>query len=456
MCIRDSITIDLYAMLIKGKRLADIRLDEGDMVFVPPIGKLAGIAGEVKRPGIYELKKEKTLGELTDLAGGITPFAQLKRVQIMRIRDHEFKTVLDVEVTHFTEELKAFKVEDGDLAIIYPLPPFQRNYVKITGEVINPGMYEFTEGMTLEKLINKAGGVTRGAIDRIIIYRYIDSETRKPVIVRVDDAKNIKLSEWDSIVVFSHSEVKKRYRVALVGEFNYPGVYFIEPGALLSDVIEHFGGGFTQTAFLPGAVFIRRSAKERTFESTREFIMRMEEEILRSEIEIEESALTPAEKESRRALLEERKKWLRELKNRLPPGRVIIDLEKIVESPGSSYDFPVEDGDSLYVPLIPYNVYVLGAVYNPGAFPYFEGKGVKYYLQQAGGFTPQAYRRGTYILKSSGIVVRSNSTIDRGDAIIVPYKTRIKRAWTESFRQWLMTLSNIALSAAAVWNVFKK
>ena len=89
--------IDLYDFLLKGDTRADIRLLQGDVVFVPVVGKLAAVAGEVRRPAIYELKGEKTLLDLVRLAGGFTPAAYKRRVQVERLEGNTARVVLDAD-----------------------------------------------------------------------------------------------------------------------------------------------------------------------------------------------------------------------------------------------------------------------------------------------------------------------------------------------------------------------
>jgi polysaccharide biosynthesis/export protein len=110
--------IDLYDILLYGSKKSDYFLNSGDIIYVPSIGRIAGIAGSVKRPAIYELSGRETLNDLIKMAGDVAPIGYLKRVQIERIEAHKQKIVTDLEFNKSTEN---FEIEDGDFILISPI-----------------------------------------------------------------------------------------------------------------------------------------------------------------------------------------------------------------------------------------------------------------------------------------------------------------------------------------------
>ncbi|MGA7826142.1 MAG: polysaccharide biosynthesis/export family protein, partial [Geobacteraceae bacterium] len=140
-------TVDLYDFFLSGDKSRDIRLQPGDTIFVPVIGRVAGISGNVKRPAIYELKDETNLFDLVNLAEGFLPTGYLQRVQLSRIDAHEKKVVADFNLdpkgkeTSLEEMMKGIKIQDMDLVKIFPIDKTLRDHVRLSGYVLRPGDY---------------------------------------------------------------------------------------------------------------------------------------------------------------------------------------------------------------------------------------------------------------------------------------------------------------------------
>jgi polysaccharide export outer membrane protein len=146
------IKVDLYDLLLKGKPI-DIRLKDGDVIYVPPKGRLVGIVGEVKRPAIYELKNEEALKEIIDFAGGTIPSASEVFVRLFR---YSKDGIITKEGILSDKEFLQNKLENGDLIYIGRNPGIMENAVRLSGEVYYPGFYSINETQDLKSLLIKA------------------------------------------------------------------------------------------------------------------------------------------------------------------------------------------------------------------------------------------------------------------------------------------------------------
>ena len=155
----EPVMIDLYDFLLGGDRSGDVRLQDGDTIFIPLIGPVVGVAGNVKRPAIYEMSGSMTLGDvLDDLAGGVTFAGWLQRVQVERIEDHRKRIVVDFDLADSqdngsrTQPLQTI-VQDGDVVKIFSVRPGEQDIVRLEGHVVRPGKYEWKPGMHLGDIL---------------------------------------------------------------------------------------------------------------------------------------------------------------------------------------------------------------------------------------------------------------------------------------------------------------
>lgn len=142
-------TLDLYDLLLQGDTRADARLEQGDAIFVPPVGKTVAVVGEVKRPAIYELRGDLTLAEALSLAGGTLPTASLEWLKVERQTSGQGITVQDVGFDAARTEI----VQDGDFVRVLPVTEQFPNSLELTGHVNEPGRYEWQPGMRLADLL---------------------------------------------------------------------------------------------------------------------------------------------------------------------------------------------------------------------------------------------------------------------------------------------------------------
>ena len=151
--------VDLYDLLLHGVKSDMARLDNGDTVLVPPIGPQVTVEGMVRRPAIYELKDEKNLAAVLELAGGLLPTAALRHIEVQRLVAHDKQTMLSLDIPEIgdsaevTKKLESFEIQDGDRIRIFPIASYNQDAIYLDGHVIRPGRYSYRENMRVTDVI---------------------------------------------------------------------------------------------------------------------------------------------------------------------------------------------------------------------------------------------------------------------------------------------------------------
>jgi protein involved in polysaccharide export with SLBB domain len=156
---RDGATItdfDFYDLLIKGDKSKDVRLQPGDVLYIPPVGPLAAISGSVNTAAIYELKGTSTLSDLIDIAGGMSSLADTGRITIERLVDHQSRKALEFP---YDDSSRSMLLQDGDIVRVFSIVPSFQDTVTLRGNVANPGRYPWKPGMRVRDLIPNANAL---------------------------------------------------------------------------------------------------------------------------------------------------------------------------------------------------------------------------------------------------------------------------------------------------------
>ena len=263
-------TIDLYNFLLQGDKSQDETLQMGDTIFVPLIGPVAGVAGNVKRPAIYELDPGTTLRRLFDLAGGVTPLGYLSRVQVERVVANEKRIVVDFDLS---VQQKARRdpwqtpIAEGDLVRVFPIIPTIENLVTLDGHVLRPGRYELKPGMRLRDLLPSYQVLLPEAYpDYAEIVRYVEPNWHRTILPFTlnalfagDPAANPMLRPQDAVRVFAKTDFADPPVVTIEGEVRQPGSYPLLGGMRVADLIAK-AGGVTNVAYLERAEILRVTA----------------------------------------------------------------------------------------------------------------------------------------------------------------------------------------------------
>ncbi|HYW69321.1 MAG TPA: SLBB domain-containing protein, partial [bacterium] len=256
--------MDLYDLLIKGDTSDDVRLMPGDVIFIPTIGPLAAVAGEVLRPAIYEMSERMTVRDLIDLAGGLRPTAFTDLIQIERI---EAARRVTYDLSY--DEAGDWTLKSGDFIKVYPVRSGDEIAVFLEGNVVRPGKREFFEGMRLLDLVPSTDDLlpetffSYGLIERESdINReseYLAFDLGAALLDSVLDA-NIGLAPRDRIYVFHRAHFRDIPRVSVRGEVRSPGLYEFKKDMRVLDLVLA-AGGLTPDAWLGEAELFRTEPK---------------------------------------------------------------------------------------------------------------------------------------------------------------------------------------------------
>jgi len=245
--------IDFYELLLKGDKSGDQRLRNGDVVFVPVTGDVAGVAGNVKRPALYELKGSTSLLDALALSGGTMAEAYTQQVQVERIEDNRRRVVIDINASE-EEKAKSFIIEDGDMVRVFPVNDKDTNAVYLHGNVKRPGKYELKTGMRLKGLV--AGyqdllddtDLDYGAIKRLTPELGTMVIPFNPgSLLAGDEKEDLELKPLDSVYFFSKWLFTERPAVTIEGEVRNPGQYNVDENITVKDLVL-MAGGLTREA----------------------------------------------------------------------------------------------------------------------------------------------------------------------------------------------------------------
>ena len=243
--------IDLYEMFLSGDRSKDVRLQNGDTIFVPVIGSVVAIAGEVKRPAIYETNGKQTLSDVLKLAGGITASGYTGRIQIERFSGNSSRVVLDYESKDAQLDSATLnsEIQDRDLVKVFAVQEAVRQVVSLKGNVARPGDYQFRKGMRVKDVITGfADLLPESHLASAEVTRLALPDYHKEIItfnignaLNGSEADNIPLQEQDSIKVFSRWEMQEKPTVIINGFVVNPGKYDFYPGMTIRDLVSASG-----------------------------------------------------------------------------------------------------------------------------------------------------------------------------------------------------------------------
>lgn len=397
---------DLYDYLLDADTRNDVRLQDGDIVFVPMHGTRVQILGAVRRPGTYELTTGETLADLVHVAAGFRPDAALDRLTIHRILPPATRgpgpanrAALDVVLTRpaggnrpaadqsdppppasthtaatrgaeptatnvIAAVVPSLPLADGDSVIVETLPELaQSYYVSIAGRVAKPGVYPWRAGITLRDLVHLAHGPLVGAdLTQAEIAR-LPAE-RKPgqlattVRIPLDSSyaperegtlsanrTEVPLQPYDNVLILRQEAFELQREVFVGGEVRSPGTYSLRSkDERLADVIER-AGGLTAHAYPEGIYFVRGSGGT---------------------------------------------------------GRINIDLPKALHDRKSGSNVVLQSNDSIFIPEFRPNVKVSGAVNAPGSVLWKKGADLNYYISAAGGVTDKAEKDKASVRLANG------------------------------------------------------
>jgi protein involved in polysaccharide export with SLBB domain len=259
-------SVDLYDIFLSGDRSKDIRLENGDTIFVPVIGPVVAVVGEVKRPGIYELKDKTSLAQVLTMAGGITAAGDTGRLQVERIEGNSARIVLDYEAKgkELGKDKNQIEILDRDMVKVFPILDAVRQVVTLKGNVVRPGEYQYRKGMRVTDLITGYSSMLPDSyLEAAEIVRLVAPDYHREIIsfnlkkaLDNDPKENIELQEQDTIKVFSRWDLQEKPVVSINGQVVNPGSFDYYPNMTVRDLV-NAAGSLKRNAFLDGAELTR-------------------------------------------------------------------------------------------------------------------------------------------------------------------------------------------------------
>ncbi|WP_181976353.1 SLBB domain-containing protein [Phocaeicola plebeius] len=409
------------------------------------------VRGAVYRPGIYQLNGEiNTVRALVNEAKGLMGDAFTNRAVLQREREDLTTEIISVDVRSIMAGTSPdIPLQKNDILYIPSIHDLEdRGDVAIFGEVAKPDSYSYSDNMTLEDLIIRAGGLRESASTvRVDVSRRIKDPKSthstdsigqmftfalKDGFV-IDGEQGFTLQPYDQVFVRRSPGYQAQQNVQVTGEVIFGGTYAMTTTEeRLSDLVKKAGGA-TSKAYLRGAKLIRVANDE-------------EKKRMRDVINLMNRQFGEAMMDSLGIRVED-------------TFSVGIDLEKAMAQPGSEYDLVLREGDVLSVPKLNNTVKVNGAVMMPNTVGYLSDKNANYYLDQAGGYALNAKKSKKFVIYMNGQVARikgrSKDKIEPGCEIIVPSKKN-KRVNVGEILGYASSFGSLATMFATISNLIKK
>ena len=241
---RQIASVDIYDYILNGKLSGNIRLAENDVIMVGPYQNIVDVAGNVKRPMAYEMKKNESIATLLKYAGGFTGDAYKKAVRVNRTAGEQYSVY---NVNEF--DMSSFRLQDGDSVTVSGNLRRYENMVEIAGAVFRPGQYSLGGNVTTVKgLIEQADGLTEDAFaGRGVLHRMKEDRTRRVISLDIQGILNgtvadVPLENEDVLTIASKQEKTNERTVTIFGEVMFPATYEYADDESIEDLIIQAGG----------------------------------------------------------------------------------------------------------------------------------------------------------------------------------------------------------------------
>ena len=525
-------TIDIYHFLVNGDQSDNVGLKDNDVIRIPAYNQRVTIEGEVKRAGIFEMKKGETFSDLLTFASGFTDLAYTASVNVSQKTSKEFK-VRDIKSAEFS----TYKPLSGDVFRVTKILNRFENRITIEGAVFRPNSYSFYEGMRFSDLINKADGLKEDAYSkRARIVRLKPDLTTEIVNVNLEKAlqgdiqANIALQKEDVVTVYSILDFVEEYKITIDGEIKNPGVYTYNEGLTLNDLLVE-AGGLTGSAskrveiarmIIAEEIDDANPNKAELFnieitpgnnEQAKNFelqpfdvinIRRMavydkpEMVIVRGAVNYEGKYVLANKKDKiydviqraggltsvaniegvkiKRPIqakqIEEvesvnlnlgkkdtiQDKLITKLKEKVKFATIPVDWKSIVKNQQSNTNVTLFPGDEIEVATFNEGVKVSGNVVLTSEIPYENGRSFGYYIDAVGGTDAKGWKRKAYVIYPNGkaavassfLFIRSYPKVKPGSQIIVPEKPEVKKTGVAEIIGFAGVLASVAGVVIAV------
>lgn len=494
-------------------------LHDGDLVKVtsvsPRFDNAVKLQGNVASPMRYIWRKGMRITDLLGEKNALIPSAYWGRQNagalIGRFTKKEvnwdYAVMQRLDESNLTTRLVAFNLgkaikgdpvenmllQPGDIVTIFSADeelPKTENDVALNGSVFGASKRRFVwrEGMKINDLIPNAkwlvdyydywSNLKGDKLSTGLNWGYANIVRLQPrdltrtmlafdlgkAVLENDSANNLALLPGDEVAIFTNNEIQtpistKSAYVRLEGEFKHPGIYKVDPGETLRQLVVK-AGGLDRHAYVYGAQLIRESTRALQQTQMDEMINRMERDVEQAASNKLSHSGSDADTMSIKSEVESQKALISKLRSTKAVGRIVLETDAEQEGVKAlPDDVALEDGDQIIVPPKPSIVSVFGAVYNQSSYLYKPEKRVSDYLAQAGGPTRNADESNIFILKSNGAVTSKNQAgwlggfngdrLMPGDTVVVPEDFN-KVNWMRELKDWSQVIYQFALGAAAI------
>ena len=428
--------------------IGNFRVQDGDRITISPILPYSDatvyLQGHVFRPGKYSYHPGMQISELLKSYQDLLPEPS-SHAEIVRLQPPDYHpTTIEFKLEEVVGGDDPIELQPFDTIRIFGRYEADPPNVFVYGDVLRPGKYPLTEGMTAAGLVRMAGGFKRSALTQEAeISSYVVRNGGQVVVKHAtveiakalsgDAAADVELKPEDILTVrqlTGWNDIGASVKIS--GEVSYPGTYGIEAGQRLSTLLRQ-AGGFRTDAYPEGAIFERVQIRDFAEKSRAQLIQRIESEGPNAKFSATASAQDRAT--MLQSMEQQQQHVVTALRSQPASGRMVIKISGDIQSwENSVNDVELRAGDVISIPKQPSFVLVSGQVYNSTAFTYTPGKNAGWYLHQAGGPTELANKKQIYVVRANGSVVgRGNggslwsgdvlsTVVRRGDTIVVPEK----------------------------------
>ena len=435
--------------------MTTFKVDDGDAISVDGMinrfENMVEVKGAVFRPGQFHLGAEvNSVKTLIEAADGLTEDAYTSHAVVHRLKEDRTLIVMPVNVKGIMEgTVPDFPLQNEDVVFIPTEKELrmERTFT-ISGAVMSPGPYEYADNTTIEDLIVMAGGLRdEASLMRVEVSRVLRDPMATKKVDRyaekfhfdlknglvIDNERKFLLQPYDHVTIYRSPVYNQAKLVTVNGEVNWEGNVAMEKkDTRLSDIIDMVGG-LTEHAYLKGATLVRRMSDEErvrrraTLEAVRQILTERGDSVTYSKLDLD---------------------------NYYP---IYIDMERAVKDPNSEANILVREGDRIFIPEYDPIVRVSGDVMFPNTLFYEEGKGYKYYINEAGGFGHRVKKSKTFIVYQNGraALTKKGAKPEPGCEIVVVSKKR-KQPWNISqVAGSLSGLTSIASLVTAITYLLK-
>ncbi|WP_456460286.1 SLBB domain-containing protein [Reichenbachiella sp.] len=453
------------------------KMKNGDEIFIPEISEefvsRVTIEGPVLNPGEYELTEGLTLSDLISKADGLRGDAFMERGIIIR-RNKDFSlSNLSFDPKKILNGETDIALQNNDIIKIQSIYSLRESYqLTIEGEVLKPGTINYVDDMTVEDLIYMSGGFKESAARSFVeVARRVHPDSSKDInqsakiynfpisknLSLSNEASSFKLAPYDLVVVRKSPFFQDQEIVEVEGEAKFPGKYSLKTKDERISSLLNRAGGLSRYAYAKGATLIRRTEYYKA--PKKSDAMDADGNVI-ADVKVDDDAAEIRRQDLTNRFRKEGFSVNDSLEVFRQQESIGINLEKILELPGSKFDLILRKGDILSIPREYQTVRVRGEVLYPSNIQHNKGSKFKHYISSAGGFDQRAKKSKSYAIYANGsaaqtksfLWIRNYPKVEPGMEIVVPKKPDRQQL---SPQAWVGIASGLATIALVISQIIQ-